>query len=282
MTIEYARRHFPALCRARAADSHKGTYGAVAVIGGAPGMTGAALLAGRAALYQGAGKVYIGFAQSVPLPIDVQQPELMLGQADELLQRPGMTAYVAGVGMGLDQAALALLQRVFKASAAMPLVLDADGLTLLARGQIKPGQRQGPLVMTPHPLEAARLLGWTAEQVQQARPRAAVEISKKYGAWTVLKGHKTVIATPTGDTQTNPTGNPGLASGGTGDVLAGMIGACLAQGLPVAQAVPGAVWLHGAAADQLAAEGTGPIGMTASEVLLAARHLRNRLGDTSA
>lgn len=277
MTVEYAQRHFPALCRPRLVESHKGSFGTLGVIGGAPGMTGAALLAARAALVQGAGKVKVGFVQDLPFAVDALHPELMLMRADQLLRSSDMTVCVAGMGMGLDEKSLGLLFQVFRATIDIPLVLDADGLTLLAQGQIGAGRRNRALVLTPHPQEAARLLDCDVGEVQGARARAAVAISKKYDAWTVLKGHKTVICSPQGDTQTNCTGNPGLASGGTGDVLAGMLGACLAQGIEAAQAVPGAVWLHGAAADLLVDEGVGPIGLTASEVVLAARRVRNSL-----
>lgn len=277
MTVEYARQHFPALCRPRLADSHKGSFGTVGVIGGAPGMTGAALLAARAALMQGAGKVKVGFVDDLPFVVDPSHPELMLGRADQLLRSGQMTVCVAGVGMGLDEKSLGLLYQVFRATLDIPLVLDADGLTLLAQGKIGAGARNRALVLTPHPQEAARLLDCDVADVQQGRARAAVAISKKYEAWTVLKGHKTVICSPQGDTHVNNTGNPGLASGGTGDVLAGMLGACLAQGIEAVQAISGAVWLHGAAADLLVREGTGPIGLTATDVLLAARRVRNAM-----
>ncbi len=277
MTVEFARRHFPSLCRPREADSHKGTFGTVGVIGGAPGMTGAALLAGRAALFQGAGKVKIGFVQEPPFAVDPVHPELMLQRAEDLLRAGDMTVCVAGVGMGLDEKSLGLLYQLFRATMNVPLVLDADGLTLLAQGKIGAGKRNRPLILTPHPQEAARLLDCEVGQVQEARAKAAVAISKKYDAWTVLKGNKTVICSPTGDTQTNSSGNPGLATGGTGDVLAGILGACLAQGIEASQAVPGAVWLHGAAADLLVQEGVGPIGMVAGEVQVAARRVRNSI-----
>ncbi|PJX25866.1 NAD(P)H-hydrate dehydratase [Advenella sp. S44] len=277
MTVEYARQHFPALCRPRPADSHKGSFGTVGIIGGAPGMAGAALLAGRAALMQGAGKVKIGFVQDLPFMADPVHPELMLERADTLLRTGQMTVCVAGMGMGLDEKSLGLLYQIFRATLDIPLVLDADGLTLLAQGKLGAGARNRALVLTPHPQEAARLLDCEVEEVQQGRARAAVAISKKFDAWTVLKGHKTVICSPQGDTRTNNTGNPGLASGGTGDVLAGMLGACLAQGVETSQAVSGAVWLHGAAADLLVNEGTGPVGLTATDVLLAARRVRNSI-----
>lgn len=137
-------------------------------------------------------------------------------------------------------------------------------------------------ILTPHPSEAARLLHCETSDIQADRAGAAREIVERYQAWVVLKGHQTLIASPSGLLISNQTGNPGLASGGTGDVLAGMIGALLAQSIPIEQAVSGAVWLHGAAADYLVSQGIGPIGMCATEVIEAARTLRNQLIFTGA
>src|SRR5690606_26352875 len=140
-------------------------------------------------------------------------PELMLSSADSMLRSNQMTVCVAGVGMGLDEKSLGLLYKVFRASMDIPLVLAADGLTSLAQGKIGAGTRNRVLVLTPHPLEAARLLDCDVAEVQQGRARAAVAISRQYDAWTVLKGHDTIICSPQGDTRVNVTGNPGLASG---------------------------------------------------------------------
>ncbi|WP_086077104.1 NAD(P)H-hydrate dehydratase [Bordetella genomosp. 13] len=272
------REHLPALFAPRAPESHKGTYGTLAVLGGGPGMAGAALLAARAALRTGAGKVLIGFAQdAAPMPCDPVQPELMLRDAHGLLADAsvGITTWVAGCGLGTAALAHRLLARLFAQRGDVPMVLDADALNLLAHGQVQPEWGPAPVVLTPHPAEAARLLDCPTAQVQADRPAAARALADRYGAWAVLKGAGTVVCAPDGPCLVNATGNPGLATAGTGDVLAGIVGSLIAQGIPLDQAVPGAVWLHGAAADALAAAGIGPIGMTAGELADAARRIRN-------
>lgn len=269
-------QELPALFAARPSDSHKGTFGTTAIIGGGLGMTGAALLAGRAALKIGAGKVLIGFAQQdCPIACDLLQPELMLRSAATLFQAAlPVDAWVAGCGLGTGAQALTALRLVFAERGNAPLVLDADGLNLLANGQL-PAWGPGPVILTPHPAEAARLLSCTPREIQANRPRAARELAQRHAAWVVLKGAGTLVCRPDGQCSINTSGNPGLATAGTGDVLAGMLGSLIAQGIELDQAVPGAVWLHGAAADALVAAGVGPIGMTAGELADAARQLRN-------
>jgi len=271
------RASLPALFAPREADTHKGSFGTVGVVGGGHGMTGAALLAARAALLTGAGKVLVGFAQETsPMACDPHQPELMLRDARSLLDTDwGVTAWVAGCGIGTDALAANALSELFVLRHQTPLVLDADGLNLLACGGIQPNWGAGPVVLTPHPAEAGRLLGIPAAQVQADRPGAAWKLAQRYQCWVVLKGAGTVVCHPAHGIRANTSGNPGLATAGTGDVLAGMLGSLLAQKLPEDQAVPGAVWLHGAAADALVAAGVGPIGLTASELPNAARALRN-------
>ncbi|MGB3434494.1 NAD(P)H-hydrate dehydratase [Achromobacter sp.] len=272
------RAALPALFAPRGRDTHKGSFGTVGVVGGGPGMTGAALLAARAALKIGAGKVLVGFAQdAAPLACDLLQPELMLRDAGSLLEQDwGVTAWVAGCGIGTGALAANALSELFVLRRGAPLVLDADGLNLLARGDIQPNWGEGPVVLTPHPAEAGRLLGISASEVQADRPGAAWKLAQRYRAWVVLKGAGTVVCSPDGDLRVNTSGNPGLATAGTGDVLAGMLGSLIGQQLPLDQAVAGAVWLHGAAADALVAQGVGPIGLTAGELADAARTLRNR------
>jgi len=274
-----SRDQFPALFAARQPEAHKGTHGTLAVLGGGPGMAGAALLAARAALRTGAGKVLVGFASEVsPLPCDPLQPELMLRDAPGLLADAaalGVTTWVAGCGLGAGSLPAGLLDELFRTRAGAPLVLDADALNLLARGALAQAWGDAPVVLTPHPAEAARLLRGSTGQVQADRPAAAQALARRHGAWVVLKGAGSIVCSPDGRCSLNPTGNPGLATAGTGDVLAGMLGSLIAQGLPLEQAVPGAVWLHGAAADALVRAGIGPIGLTAGELADAARALRN-------
>lgn len=277
--VRYAQEHFPALCQARAADSHKGSYGSIGVLGGAPGMVGAPILAARTALKLGTGRVYIGFAQeTAPIALDPLHAEIMLKSAHELLKLSHLTSLVLGCGLGLDEYAKNIFALSLKQFATIPMVIDADALSLLAQ---EPTLLQAPQaairILTPHPSEAARLLGWSTEQIQADRHAALQALLQRYQQWIVLKGHQTLIGSPDGEVYTNPSGNPGLASGGTGDVLAGMIAALLAQAVPAPQAIVGATWLHGAAADYLVSQGIGPIGLSASEVLIAARTLRNVL-----
>ena len=258
----------------RKRNSHKGSHGSLAVIGGAAGMTGAALLAARAGLMLGAGRVFVGLLQA--LAVDPLQPELMLRSPDDALAQA--TTAVVGPGLGDSDAAVEILRRV--ASANFSLLLDADALNLLAAHPVlaaRVARRSQATLITPHPAEAARLLSLTTDAVQNDRVGAALELAQRFKAHVALKGCGTVIAHPDGDWRINSTGNPGLASGGSGDVLSGMAGALLAQGWPAAAALSAAVHLHGAAADALTARGEGPIGIAAGELIPVARTLLNRL-----
>lgn len=230
--------------------SHKGSYGDVAVIGGAPGMGGAALLAARAALLHGAGRVYVGLLDGSGLLLDPGQPELML--RDPATLDPATLSVVAGCGGG--DAIRTVLPRLL--SSAPRLVLDADALNAISRDpQLQTllcarRARGHDTVLTPHPLEAARLLACSAAEVQQDRLHAAQELAQRHQACVVLKGSGTVIAAPGRTPVINPTGNARLATAGTGDVLAGLIGARLAAGAEALEATCAAVWLHGLAADR--------------------------------
>ncbi|MDO8341552.1 MAG: NAD(P)H-hydrate dehydratase [Candidatus Woesebacteria bacterium] len=258
----------------RTQNSHKGSYGSLAVIGGAVGMTGAALLAAHAGLMLGAGRVFAGLLQA--LAVDPQRPELMLRSPGDAFAEA--TTAVVGPGLGASGAALEILRRV--ASADFPLLLDADALNLLGAHPVlaaRIARRAAATVITPHPAEAARLLATTTDAVQADRVGAALELAQRFRAHVALKGCGTIVAHPDGRWRINTTGNPGLASGGSGDVLSGMAGALLAQGWPAGAAISAAVHLHGAAADTLAARGDGPIGIAAGELIPVARTLLNRL-----
>jgi hydroxyethylthiazole kinase-like uncharacterized protein yjeF len=272
-------QQFPLLFAMRDAQGHKGTFGSVGILGGSSGMTGAVILAGRAALKSGVGKIYIALTQtSIPVAYDSANPELMLHDAATLIEQAStLNAWVAGCGLGRAPAALSLLKRLLTMRSARPLVLDADALNALARGDISNSWGSGLVVLTPHPTEAARLLQTDTAVVQADRPGAAQQLARRYSAWVVLKGAGTIVCSPNGDWQINATGNVGLATGGTGDVLSGLLGSLLAQDIPADQAIPAAVWLHGAAADTLVAQGVGPIGLTAGELPDAIRKLRNRV-----
>ena len=260
----------------RPRNFHKGKAGSVGVLGGAYGMVGAAVLAGRAALKLGAGKVFLGLLTDHPPYLDYGQPELMLRSPRELLEAGVITAFAAGPGMGTVKSAEQLLREVLDAG--VPLVLDADALNLIAASktlQARLPKRAAPSVMTPHPAEAARLLGCSTVAVQADRVKAAIELAQRYHAIVVLKGNGSIIASPDGPWLINTSGNPGMASAGMGDVLTGMIASLLAQGADARAAAAAAVWLHGAAGDALAREGKGPIGISASEVIDEARRLLN-------
>jgi len=256
-------------------DSNKGDFGSAGILGGAPGMTGAVLLAARAALHLGAGKVYAA-SLSKDLVIDVMQPEIMLFDPSRLLHTP-LTVLAVGPGLGRCEQAGQLLEIALQSPAI--LVLDADALNLLAESpslQKLAQNRARATLLTPHPGEAARLLGCDIQIIQRDRPAAALQLVEKYRVWVVLKGAGSICAAPDKTWRVNPTGNPGLSSAGMGDVLTGMVAALLAQGLAPFAALQLAVYLHGAAADSLLQQGIGPAGLTASEVTLEARRLLNQ------
>jgi hydroxyethylthiazole kinase-like uncharacterized protein yjeF len=201
----------------------------------------------------------------------------MLREADELLAQPELvTAWAAGCGLGRTAQALVWLQNLMAVRNARPLVLDADALNALASRAIEKSWGSGDVILTPHPQEAARLLQIDTKAIQADRLSAAQQLASTYQAWVVLKGSQTLVCAPDLSWQFNETGNVGLASGGTGDVLSGIMVSLLAQGMPTQVAVPAAVWLHGAAADHLVAHGCGPIGLTAGELADAARTIRNQ------
>ncbi|WP_198971580.1 NAD(P)H-hydrate dehydratase [Xylophilus sp. ASV27] len=259
-----AQRHPPTAWLAGAAGperrlhaSHKGSYGDVAVIGGeglaraGRGMSGAALLAATAALHAGAGRVLLALLEgNAGFGIDPAQPELMLRSTEALDLRSG--AVVCGCGGG--DAVRGVLPRVL--GEASRLVLDADALNAIAadaqlRRQLARRAAAGqPTVLTPHPLEAARLLGQTAAEVQADRLAAARRLAEDCGCTVVLKGSGSIVAAPRQAPSINPTGNARLATAGTGDVLAGMVGAGLARGADAFSAAVAAVYRHGALADQ--------------------------------
>ncbi len=270
-----SRDDFAERLKPRRLNTHKGSFGNAGVLGGAKSMVGAAFLAGRAALKLGAGRVYVGLLDGEAPAVDLQQPELMLRRADVLLQTD-LQALACGPGLGRSSEALRLLEQSLKAP--VQLVLDADALNLLADDGRLEGNlynRVGPAILTPHPAEAARLLGCSVRDIQNDRVRAAVELADRYRSHIALKGCGTVIALTDGRWWINSTGNPGMATAGMGDVLCGLIIALLAQNWPPEMALLAAVHLHGAAADRLVARGDGPVGLTAGEVIDPARALFN-------
>jgi ADP-dependent NAD(P)H-hydrate dehydratase / NAD(P)H-hydrate epimerase len=269
-------------------NSHKGNYGNVAIIGGASGMVGAAVLAARAALHMGPGKVYLGLAvnskaNNNAMTVDTINPEIMVRDATELVNDQSITAFAIGMGLGESKAAATLLITALKRDC--PTLLDADALNMLVNNSaisaafkakwLHKARLSTSLILTPHPGEAARLLKTTTEKVQANRVAAAQKLAKQFNAVVVLKGAGTVISQPNGTYVINTNGNPGMASGGMGDALSGMIAAFMAQGLTAWNAAQLGVFLHGASADAAIHHGMGPLGLTASEVIFEARTLLN-------
>ncbi|MFO0680803.1 MAG: NAD(P)H-hydrate dehydratase [Sandaracinus sp.] len=258
------------LLRARAADAHKGSTGHVLVVAGSPGRTGAALLAGRGAQRMGAGLVTLAARGAARTALDAKVLEAMTVEVPEALEAgvaavlrecAGKKAAVVGPGLGLDAAAQALARRL-ALELPVPTVLDADALTALAAD---PGALRGataPRVLTPHPGEAARLLGVTPGAIQADRHAAAAELATRTGQVVVLKGAGSLVAEPSGRARVCGVGTPALASGGTGDVLAGACGAMLVT-LDPFDAASAAVLAH-ARAGELAAKADR--GLLASEV----------------
>ena len=261
ITKEYVAAHLPP----RAADSHKGTYGTLLTVCGSYGMAGAALLCARGALRSGVGLLRAAVPRSVyPLLVDAV-PEAVFLPVDEqdggfsAAAIPALTdalatadAVAVGCGLGRGEGRTAVVRHILSHSA-VPVILDADGINAVTPHILTEETRNAPLIMTPHPGEMARLLGISTAVVQADRVGLARRLAAQVGAVVVLKGHRTVIASPDGEMAENPTGNPGMATGGSGDVLTGMIGALTAQGVPPYEAAVCGVYLHGAAGDAAAA-----------------------------
>jgi len=272
----------------RAADSHKGDFGRVVIVAGSRGKTGAAHLAGMAALRSGAGLVTIATPGSVLPIVASMAPELMTeplvespvgfvgaGAVERVLQLD-CDVLACGPGLGREPGVGAFMRELLE-QATVPLVLDADALTVLAddAGRIV-GREDREVIITPHPGEMARLIGASIEEVQANRIDVAADFATTRAVYVVLKGHRTVIATPEGHVYINPTGNPGMATAGTGDVLTGAIAAWLGQLLDAEAACRLAVFLHGAAGD-LAEAAEGQAGMTATDVVASLGEALRRL-----
>ncbi|WP_266168049.1 NAD(P)H-hydrate dehydratase [Dyella subtropica] len=258
----------------RARHAHKGDNGHVLAIGGDVGTAGAIRLCGEAALRAGAGLVSVATRESNLIALNSARPELMAHAVDgpqalgSLLDR----ADVLALGPGLGQAAWGHALWLTALEAGKPLVLDADGLNLLAR---EPQRFTQAAILTPHPGEAARLLHSTASEVEADRFAAARALAGRYGAIVVLKGAGSLIADPDGRLAVCPWGNPGMATGGMGDVLTGIVAALLAQGCSPWQAACLGVGLHARAGDAAAA--LGERGLMASDLLMPLRRLLNGL-----
>jgi hydroxyethylthiazole kinase-like uncharacterized protein yjeF len=272
LTRASAREHLTP----RTPDSHKGDYGHVLVVAGSRGKTGAAHLAGVGALRSGAGLVTIATAASCQDVVAAMAPEYMtvgLRETDAGLDPEGVDQLlelardVVAIGPGLGQApGTREFIKAFVDRATMPLVVDADGLNTFHGDPDRLMGREGrDVIITPHPGEMARLVGMSTDEVQASRLEIARNFAASHHLYVVLKGHRTLIATPDGKLFINPTGNPGMSTGGTGDVLTGMIAAWLAHLLDAEAACKVAVYLHGMAGD-LAEADEGEVSMTAGDV----------------
>jgi NAD(P)H-hydrate epimerase len=275
LSAERIRAAFPL----RAADTHKGRTGHLLVVAGSTGKTGAAAMTAVSAMRSGAGLVTLGIAESLNPIVETQVLEAMtaplaeceygiLAEAaiDEITElAEGKSCLAIGPGIGQAEETRSLVKKIISQVDA-PMVIDADGLNNIAGQTQLLKKRNAPTVLTPHPGEMARLIESSPASVQQNRLACARDFATNFGVHVVLKGAATVIAHPDGSAYVNPTGNPGMASGGMGDVLTGVLAGFITQGFTSEAAAHAAVYLHGAAADTLA-KTIGPIGYLAGEVM---------------
>jgi len=263
----------------RRLDSHKGDYGHAVIVAGSVGKAGAAILAARGAVRSGAGLVTVaapapivqtidlGSVESMTLPLSVGEDGGLLTENVEAILEfsAGKQVLTIGPGVGTSPTTFATV-RDLVATAKCPVVLDADGLNALAGSFESLSGSQAPRILTPHPGELARLLGVTAAEIQEDRIASVRSAASKTGSVVVLKGYQSLIGNPEGRVFVNPTGNPGMATGGTGDVLTGMISGLLSQGYDALSACCLGVYLHGSAGDIAAAE-HGQTGLAARDLL---------------
>ncbi|HUU35162.1 MAG TPA: NAD(P)H-hydrate dehydratase, partial [Vicinamibacterales bacterium] len=274
LTREYVRT----LVEPRGPDAHKGDFGHVLVVGGSRGMTGAAVLAARGALRSGAGRVTVATPASVQPIVAGHGVEYMtraLSDANGVCAADAVEAVLAlaadvvaaGPGLGTGPTVTAFVRDLIERGAA-PLILDADALNACAGdAAVLVGRDDRPIIITPHPGEMARLLGCSSDDVQANRLSLAVEFATAHHVYVVLKGYRTIVALPDGRAFVNPTGSPGMATGGSGDVLTGMLAAWLAQLMDPASACQLAVYLHGSAGE-LADADEGEVSMTAADIVM--------------
>ena len=270
--MELDREAVLALLPDRDPFAHKGSFGKLLLLCGSRGYTGAASLAAMGALRSGAGLVFLGVPESiyaieavkltepVVFPLPDRDGMLAVDAVKEVADRLcRMDAVLIGPGLGQSEGTLAVLETVMASS--LPVVVDADGINLLSKHKYLLRGRSAPTILTPHEGEFKRLMG----PVGQDRPASAMEAARQLGCIMVIKGHHTLITDGAGCYQ-NTTGNPGMAVGGSGDVLAGMIVSLLGQGLAPLEAAACAVWLHGAAGDRCAQQ-LGQYGMLPTDML---------------
>jgi NAD(P)H-hydrate epimerase len=263
---------------ARPRAGHKGSFGHALIVAGSEGKTGAAALAAEGAARAGAGLVTIACPAGLNDILEIKCTEAMTAPVADTPERALASSAVEpiialaatrdalglGPGIGVSEETQALVVSLVK-RLEIPLVIDADGLYPFAREPDWLRERRAPTILTPHPGEAATLLGIEASEINRDRPASARELAKRLGSVVALKGAATVTAAPDGRIAINPTGGPALATGGTGDVLLGMVTGLIAQGLDAFEATALAVFIHGAAADRLAKR-AGSSGHLAGEI----------------
>jgi NAD(P)H-hydrate epimerase len=285
---------FAGLPLQRAADANKGSYGHVLVVAGSVGKSGAAVMAGKAGLRAGAGLVTVATAEPVQAIVAAAHAEYMTealsasavgaismeairsGRFAEAMERK--TVLALGPGLGTQEDATEFVHNVV-ANAEVPVVLDADGLNAFAgKGDLLARRKAAHLVVTPHPGEMARLVGMATAEVQKDRVSCAKNAAQKWNAWVVLKGYHTVLASPSGEVFVNTTGDAGLAKGGSGDVLTGLLAAMIAQfgTKDLLRVVALGTYLHGVAAELLSLQ-SDPSGILAGEVADAIPYARRKL-----
>ncbi|MDP7168893.1 MAG: NAD(P)H-hydrate dehydratase [Nitrospinota bacterium] len=276
----------------RRLGAHKGDAGNLLVVAGSRGMMGAAIMAASAGLRIGAGKVTLAVPESLAYAVESGPPEIMAlsltdtpagtldtSAFDPILEAASsMDAVIVGPGISTHPRTVELVQSLIK-HFEIPLVLDADGLNALSQDITVLDGTRTELLLTPHPGEMARLGRISASNVQADRAGIAIDFASAHGVTLALKGARTIIATPGGSAWLNPTGNPALASGGTGDILAGVVGGLLAQGISSEGALVAGTYLHGAAGD-IAANRIGGVGLTATDLLPALPLARSQTMDT--
>jgi NAD(P)H-hydrate epimerase len=260
--------------------SHKGTYGHLLILGGSLGLTGAPSLAALAALRSGAGLVTVGIPESLnsilevkltepmTLPLPEAQPGFMglkaLDRILEFLKRSN--ALVIGPGLGTHEETAQLVQQLVQ-RVEIPMVIDADGLNVLAHDVSFLKKAKAPIILTPHPGEMGRLIGQSSEEVQSHRWEVARMMAKEFNVITILKGAGTVVVAPEGSLFINVTGHPGMATGGMGDLLSGMLGGLIAQGMDPLESAKLGVYLHGACGDEVSSQLGFEQGLLASDLL---------------
>lgn len=263
----------------RDANTHKGTYGRVGIISGSRGMTGAVYLACQSALRTGSGLVYAIVPESLETIMSIKLTEAIIRPIYDrntghfvaesivsiLKEIDKMDAIALGPGIGIDDERIELVWKVIK-NVNCPMVIDADGLNCISKNMDMLHKKNSSIIITPHPGEMARLLNIKIREVEENREYYAKYISEKYNIITVLKGHKTIVSSPNGKIYINNTGNPGMATAGSGDVLTGIITSLLGQSLEPFDAAKLGVYLHGLAGD-IARDKVGEYGLIAGDIV---------------